>query len=67
MDGSIPYESKRSAPRGWSATPFDIALSSKLDAIQIKLDAQPRSLRRIWLRLRKWNAERKLPIGLEVR
>ena len=67
MDGFILFQSKRSAPRGRSSMPFDHALSGRLDCIQLQLDACPRGLWRAWLRFRKWNAERKLPIGPEVR
>lgn len=40
---------------------FDAALSYKLDQVILQLDAQPRGLRWLWLRLRKRWLERSVP------
>ncbi len=48
-------------PQTTARPPFDQSLSTRLDLIQIQLDAQPAAPRRWWLSARKRLAERKLP------
>lgn len=40
---------------------LDPVLSRKLDQVLIELEADPRSMRRLWLRLRKRILERQVP------
>ncbi len=46
--------------------PFDQSLSTRLDLIQIQLDAQPAAPRRWWLKAKKRYWERKIPPVLQA-
>ena len=54
------------APSTTPHPPFDSALSALIDDLVIQLDANPRPLRRYWLRWRKRRAERHIPPVLQA-